>query len=110
MRKVKFFLIACLMQLSIPLSAAEYTGTFQISKVKFDGVYNNLYFFTENGGWGSPSCPSAAHAWVESTVSGQNGILSVGLAAKMADRNVQFYGTCSGHHPDYFKVTDIILE
>ena len=66
-----------------------------ISQINYNGDSNDLFFLTTAGKWGDPSCPNAPYVHVKSSVAGKQQILSIGLAAYMAGKKVQFWGTCS---------------
>src|SRR6476646_558202 len=94
MNKLNFFLIGAVALMSS--FAHANTASLPITQINYNGDSNDSFFITTPGmGWGDPSCPNAQYVHVKSTVSGRQQILSIGLAAYMAGKKVQFWGTCS---------------
>ena len=81
--------------LSICTAVKANTEFQTISQINYNGDSNDLFFITSAGKWGDPSCPNAPYVHVKSSVAGRQQILSIGLAAYMAGKKVQFWGTCS---------------
>lgn len=75
--------------------ASANTDFLTISQINYNGDGNDLFFMTPTGKWGDPACPNAPYIHVKASVSGRQQILSIGLAAYMAGKKVQFWGTCS---------------
>jgi len=71
------------------------TDFLPISQINYNGNDNDLFFITPTAKWGDPGCPNAPYVHVRASVPGRQQILSIGLAAYMAGKKVQFWGACS---------------
>jgi len=108
---IKFFkvmLMTILMGCGAETLAADSTNQAGqvITNIRFDGAGKNLYFETE-GKWDANGC-DATYIWVKPTVLGQQEILSIALAAKMANKKVRFAGECDENN-NYFKAHYITM-
>lgn len=99
---------ALMMTLSTVACAEEWTGTKQISNLTFDArADHTIYFETTSGHWSAAGCPNAQYVMVRNST-GLKEILSMGLGAKLAERNVRFYGNCQS--ADYFQAEYVLVE
>lgn len=104
--KVLAVLIVGVVSLS---TVAESTIYSKIGRLKVDGPTGYIYFQSEVESWGAPSCSAGAYAYVNPNEnSSAKDILSVGLAAKLAERRVLFDGVCDAS--GYLKINNIWLE
>ena len=87
---------------------ASSTNKQLIKRVQYNGAAQVLYFVGD-ASWSSPTCPNATYVQVKSDVPGQKEIMSLGLAAKMAGKNVTFWGACDAD-PNYYNAFYIIIE
>ncbi len=90
------------------VSYAEETIIQPIGPINFNGDASIAYF-RGSLKWGAPGCPNATYAQILANVPGRKEMLSIALAAKMANKPVQFWGTCSPDK-DYFNAMYIIVE
>jgi hypothetical protein len=107
MLKFKLIVLVVLMLTGFDVLADKTSAAGKvITSVRFDGAANHLYFETD-GRWGAEGC-DPIYVWVLPSLLGQKEILSIGLAAKMANKKVWFSGEC---HTDgnYFKATYITI-
>ncbi len=102
----KLALLALVMLSSI--SYAEETITQTIGPINFNGE-TNVAFFRGNLKWAAPGCPNATYVQILSSVAGRKELLSIALAAKMANKPVRFWGVCNADK-DYFDAMYIIVE
>lgn len=102
----KIALLALVMLSSI--SYAEETITQTIGPINFNGEIN-VAFFRGNLKWGAPGCPNATYVQILSSVAGRKELLSIALAAKMANKPVRFWGACNADK-DYFDAMYIVVE
>jgi len=79
-----------------------------VTQINYNGN-SEVLFFVGGQKWGASGCLNATYVQVKSDVAGQHSILSIGLAAKMAGKNVMFIGNCDAD-PDYFDATYIIIQ
>lgn len=90
-------------------AAQEATNSQKVQRVQYNGGGDTLFFIGESK-WSAPGCPNATYVQIKgSEVPGINGIMSIGLSAKMAQRNVSFWGSCDTD-TDYFNAFYIVLE
>lgn len=90
------------------ISYADETITQTIGPINYNGEIN-VAFFRGNLKWGAPSCPNATYVQILSSVPGRKELLSIALAAKMANKPVKFWGTCNADK-DYFDAMYIIVD
>jgi hypothetical protein len=101
---------ALMMALSTSAFAVdEWTGTKPIANLRFDGRTGSktVYFETPSGVWSAAGCPNAQFVMIRG-IDGLKELLSIGLAAKLAERNVRFLGACLDS--DYFEAYYVIVE
>lgn len=79
----------------------------KIKQVNYNGDANYAYFVGD-AKWGDPACANATYVSIGSNVSGRKEILSIGLAAYMAGKKVQFWGQCA-QDKDYFEAFYIVV-
>lgn len=80
---------------SAAVLAVEWTGQRSIHEVRVREATGTAYLFTATEGqWGAPGCPDAVYITISNSLGLKESILSVALAAKMADIKVMFNGTC----------------
>lgn len=95
--------------LSIPsITLADSTIFQPISRVQYNGD-TDVTFFVGSGRWGASSCPNATYVQIKSSVAGRKQLLSIGLTAQVAGKNVQFWGTCDAD-PDYFNAVYVVVQ
>jgi hypothetical protein len=84
-----------------------------VSQINYNASADFLFFRT-HGGWrvvdsnGVTQC-EPTYVQITNGVIGRDKILSLGLAAKLAESNVQFYGECHSD-PNYFNATYIVIQ
>lgn len=88
--------------------AGEWTVQQNIARVEYDGDADTLWFLGP-ALWVSPSCPSPTWIRIPSTVGGRKQMLSIGLAAQMAEKKVAFWGTCDSGGT-FFNATYMKIE
>lgn len=98
-----FLYLVCLL-CSLPVFAAEVTESRTIERIQLDGVGGSFYFYN-SAGWGAPGCPNAVYSYLRNSTSGRQEIISIGLAAKVTNKKVQFEGTCPS--ASYFLISHI---
>lgn len=109
MKRVLLFL---LVGFSSFVFAADHTNFASVRQMNYDGNADYTYFLADNG-WevknadGSILC-SPTYVQVKNNVPGRDKILSMGLAAYMANKQVQFHGTCT-EGASYFHAHYIII-
>lgn len=89
-------------------SYAEETITQTIGAINFNAEIN-VAFFRGNLKWGAPNCPNATYIQINSSLAGRKELISIALAAKMANKPVRFWGTCN-ENTDYFDAMYIVVE
>lgn len=93
------------------LSISEYVSAntiFQkIKQVNYNGDANYAYFVGD-ARWGDSGCSNATYVSIGPNVAGRKEILSIGLAAYMAGKKVQFWGQCA-QDKDYFEAFYIVV-
>jgi len=72
----------------------------EITTVRYNAEASTAYFQT-NGTWDAGEC-NPTYVVVRSTLAGKKELLSVALAAKMANKKVWFYGVCEESN-NYFR-------
>jgi len=81
----------------------------KVGRIQIQGSQNNVAFYSQTGNWGVPGCPSVVEVVVESNAPLFQEMLSMTLAAKLADRDVRFLGVCDGNDASRFKANLLIL-
>lgn len=90
--------------------ADDWTNAQLIERIQYNGETQTLYFRGESK-WSSENCPNATFIRITSAkVPGLKEILSIGLAAKMASKGVEFRGACDAADPNYFNANYIVIE
>ncbi|MFS1522750.1 hypothetical protein ACL7TT_01345 [Microbulbifer sp. 2304DJ12-6] len=89
--------------------ATDRTNAQLIKRIQYNGAAQTLFFVGESK-WSSENCASATYIQIRSTeVPGIKEIMSIGLAAQMAGKDVEFWGACDSN-PDYFNANYIVIE
>jgi hypothetical protein len=101
----KFGFVLCLLCIS-ECTLAD-TIFQKIKQVNYNGDANYAYFVGD-ARWGDPGCANATYVSIGPNVSGRKEILSIGLAAYMAGKKVQFWGQCA-QDKDYFEAMYIVV-
>lgn len=104
MKKVLFFISIFMFS---SYAYCEETISQLIGPVNFNGS-ESTSFYRGASKWGAPSCPNATYVQVRSNVPGYKEILSIALAAKMAGKKVQFWGSCDTD-PNYFTAFYVVI-
>ncbi|KAF7781467.1 hypothetical protein PRUB_b0695 [Pseudoalteromonas rubra] len=70
-----------------------------------------LYFSPKEKDWSAPGCPGTKFAYIRESEAGANSIMSVALAARMAQIPVKFTGICGdiSGNLGYMRITDISI-
>lgn len=111
MKTLKTLLIAVSFLLVVGKANAN-TEILPISQINYNGGSNDLFFLTASGKWGDPACPNASYVHVKPSAAGRQELLSLGLAAYMAGKKVQFWGTCATAAAEagiYYDATYIVV-
>ena len=98
--------MSILAAVSVNYSYAAQTNFSSIRQVNHNGEADYTFFLTE-GKWQVSQDESCSPTYVQVTnaVKSREKILSIGLAAFMAGKSVQFQGHCSASNSDYFDAT-----
>ena len=106
MRFVKKLMLSVSIMLIASVASAN-TIFQKVKQVNYNGDANYLYFVGESR-WGDAGCPNATYVSIGPNISGRKEILSIGLAAYMAGKKVQFWGQCAADK-DYFEAMYIVV-
>lgn len=87
MKKVVLFF---LMTISLSAFSGEYTKVALIGELSFNNNAEIIYLYPESGTWTSSGCVLVTVPKSD----GQNGFISIALAAKLAGKEVKFFGNC----------------
>jgi len=106
--KLLFFILMFVSSFSF----ASSTDFANIRQLNYDGNADYTYFLAD-GGWSVKATDSSilctpTYVQIKNDVPGRDKILSIGLAAYMAKKQVQFHGTCT-EGASYFHATYIIV-
>ncbi len=110
MIKSSLLLVAFMLVSPIVLSA-EYTDYFTVNAIQLDGSSENFFVDrTDEVGLGVVGCTGAIRVMIDNSVKGRKEIFSMALAAKLAGKQLRFYGNCSPTVTHYFNAYWVELK
>jgi hypothetical protein len=81
-----------------------------VEQIGIQGAFPDEVVITNLSGWGAVGCESARSVVLNESVNNRQAMLSLALAAKMANQTVRFYGGCDSSNDDRFNATYIIIR
>ena len=85
------------------------TENYKIGKIQIQGSSSNIAIYSQNGSWGVSGCPSAVEVIIADNASLFREMLSTALAAKFAEKEVRFLGTCDASDSSRFNAYLLIV-
>ncbi|MCX4029845.1 hypothetical protein H0A36_02760 [Endozoicomonas sp. SM1973] len=110
MKHINKLIVVGLLSLSSNVFAIP-TSDKLIDQIGIQGLSPDEIVITNLAGWGAAGCEKARHVILGASVNNRQEMLSVALAAKMAQKVVRFYGNCdTSNGDDRFNATYIIVK
>jgi hypothetical protein len=103
---MKKIILICLLFMSQNAFAGEYSNTAKIGEIRFNNNAKIIYLKPVSGAWTNTGCMAIT---VPSSMSGQDGFISIALAAKLAGKEINFFGDCDTVSKNFTAHSIIVL-